>query len=103
MLQRLERLLDHGVGRLAPQLGDQRDPAAVVLVAAVVEAYGPGSDGAVHMAVPRGLVGQGSGTAALLPDKFYSAGAKGPKTARSSLGSASVSSWPTGCASPPSS
>ncbi len=39
--ERLEALLDDGVRRLAPQLGDQRDAARVVFVVRVVEAARP--------------------------------------------------------------
>ena len=39
--ERLKALLDDGVGRLAPELGDQRDATGVVLVGRVVEATWP--------------------------------------------------------------
>ena len=39
--ERLEALLDDGMRRLPPQLGDQRDAARVVFVVRVVEAAGP--------------------------------------------------------------
>ena len=39
--ERLEALLDDGVRRLAPELGDQRDAAGVVFVVRVVEAARP--------------------------------------------------------------
>ena len=42
VLERVERLLDDGMGRLAPELRDERDAARVVLVGGVVEASGPG-------------------------------------------------------------
>jgi hypothetical protein len=39
--KRLEALLDDGVRRLAPELGDERDTTGVVFVFRVVEAAGP--------------------------------------------------------------
>ncbi len=45
VLERVERLLDDGVGRLAPELGDERDAAGVVLICGVVEASGRGCGG----------------------------------------------------------
>src|SRR6202022_806353 len=50
VLERVERLLDDRVAGLSPQLRDQRDPAAVVLVGWVVEASGPWRSGArIHL------------------------------------------------------
>ena len=52
VLERVERLLDDGVARLAPQLRDERDATGVVLVGGVVEASGPRwSDAFVHKEV----------------------------------------------------
>ena len=42
VLERIECLLHDGVGRVAPELGDERDAAGVVFVGGVVEAGGPG-------------------------------------------------------------
>ena len=53
VLERVERLLDHRVTGLAPQLRDQRDAARVVLVRRVVEACGPRrSCSVVHLEGP---------------------------------------------------
>ena len=49
VLERVERLLDDGMARLAAQLGDHRDAAGIVLVLRVVEASGPGGSEFVHM------------------------------------------------------
>ena len=55
VLERVERLLDDGMGRLAPQLRDERDAARVMLVGGVVEASGPGGSSVrVHKGWKRG-------------------------------------------------
>ena len=49
ILERVERLLDDCMARLTPQLRDERDATAIVLVSGVVEASGPWRSGAsVH-------------------------------------------------------
>ena len=49
VLERVERLLDDGMARLTPQLRNERDATAIVLVGGVVEATGPWwSDPSVH-------------------------------------------------------
>jgi hypothetical protein len=45
VLERIEGFLDHGMARVAPQLGHQRNAAGVMLVCGVVEASGPGWSG----------------------------------------------------------
>ena len=64
VLERVERLLDDGMARLPPQLGDKRDAARIVFLVGVVEAGGPRLSGAVHNRVGARSSG-GSGTVRL--------------------------------------
>ena len=53
VLQRVERLLDHGMTRLSPQLRHEGDAARVVLVGGIVEAHGLWGDEAIlHIRIP---------------------------------------------------
>ena len=106
VLERVERLLDYRVGRLAAQLRHERDATRVMLVGGVVEAIGPWRRGAVHevVVVLRGADTVFPGHTRISAASGAAKGKDPPPSGRSQRPLGAYESWPTAdpdsCGSP---